>query len=95
MFANKYTAAAVLAAASMAGFSIPAHAQEGTQDDFMLIFKMKSMDKDKDGMISKKEFMAAMDKAYDMKAKAMNAKGGMMTDAQLQEMLKALYYVGG
>jgi len=95
MLANKYTAAVVLAAASMTGFALPAHAQEGTQDDFMLIFKMKSMDKDKDGMISKQEFMAAMDKAYDMKAKAMNAKGGMMTDAQLQEMLKALYYVGG
>lgn len=95
MFATKYTAAAVLAAASLTGFALPAQAQEGTQDDFMLIFKMKSVDKDKDGMVSKKEFMAAMEKAYDMKAKAMHAKGGMITDAQLQEMLKALYYVGG
>lgn len=95
MFANKYTAAAVLAAASMAGFTVPAHAQEGTQDDFMLIFKMKSMDKDKDGMISKKEFMAAMDKAYDMKAKAMAARGGMLTEAQMQEFIRLLHYAGG
>jgi hypothetical protein len=95
MFATKTTAAAVLAAATMTGLVHPAQAQEGTQGNFMLIFKMKSVDKDKDGMVSKKEFMAAMEKACDMKAKAMNAKGGMTTDAQLQEMLKALYKVGG
>lgn len=93
MSTNKFAAALVVASA-LAGFGTPALAQEGTQDDFMLLFKMPMMDKDKDGMVSKKEFMAMMEKAYDMKAKAMSAKGGMMTEAQMREFLKSLY-VGG
>jgi len=94
MLSKKLTAALVVACAALSGFAVPAQAQEGTQDDFMLLFKMKAMDKDKDGMVSKKEFMSMMDKAYDMKAKAMGAKGGMLTEAQMQEFLKSLY-VGG
>ena len=85
---------AVLVAAAIAGFGAPAQAIEGTQDDFMILFKMDMMDKNKDGMVSKKEFMAMMDKAYDMKAKAMGAKNGMITEAQMREFLKSLY-VGG
>jgi Ca2+-binding EF-hand superfamily protein len=85
---------ATLIAATSLGMTAPAFAQEGTQDDFMLLFKMKSMDKNKDGMVSKAELMAMMDKAFDMKAKSMGAKGGLMTDAQLQQFLKSLY-VGG
>jgi hypothetical protein len=92
MLSNKFAAALVVAA--VAGFGVPAHAQEGTQDDFMLLFKMTMMDKNKDSMVSKKEFMAMMDKAYDMKAKAMGAKGGMITEAQMREFLKSLYTGG-
>ncbi len=93
MFSKKLTAALVIAGA-VTGFGGAARAAEGTQDDFMLYFKMEMMDKNKDGMVSKKEFMAMMEKAYDMKAKAMGAKGGMMTEAQMKEFLKSLY-VGG
>ena len=93
MLSNKFAATLVVAAA-VAGFGVPAHAQEGTQDDFMLLFKMTMMDKNKDGMVSKKEFIAMMDKAYDMKAKAMGAKGGMITEAQMREFLKSLYTGG-
>ena len=92
MFTKKLTAVLVIASA-VAGFSGVARAQEGTQD-FMYLFKMAMMDKNKDGMVSKKEFMAMMDKAYDMKAKAMGAKGGMITEAQMKEFLKSLY-IGG
>ena len=95
MLSKKLTAALVVATATaFASLSGPARAIEGTQDDFMLFFKMEMMDKNKDGMVSKKEFMAMMDKAYDMKAKAMGAKGGMITEAQMKEFLKSLY-VGG
>jgi Ca2+-binding EF-hand superfamily protein len=94
MFSKKLTAALVLASATITGFVVPADAQEGTQDDFMIIFKMKSMDKDKDGMISKKEFIAAMEKAFDMKAKEMGAKGGMLTEAQLELLFRSLYHGG-
>jgi hypothetical protein len=93
MLTKQLTAVLVIASA-VAGFSGVARAQEGTQDDFMLFFKMAMMDKNKDGMVSKQEFMAMMDKAYDMKAKAMGAKAGMITEAQMKEFLKALY-VGG
>ena len=93
MFPKKIAPVLVIAAA-MAGFSGAARAQDGTQDDFMLLFKMTKMDKNKDGMVSKKEFMAMMDKAYDMKAKAMGAKSGMISEAQMKEFLKSLY-VGG
>jgi hypothetical protein len=93
MLSNKF-AAAIVVASAIAGFGAPAHAIEGTQDDFMILFKMEMMDKNKDGMVSKKEFMAMMDKAYDMKAKAMGAKNGLLTEAQMREFLKSLY-VGG
>ena len=95
MLSKKLTAILVIATATaFAGLSVPARAAEGTQDDFMLFFKMEMMDKNKDGMVSKQEFMAMMDKAYDMKAKAMGAKGGMITEAQMKDFLKSLY-VGG
>jgi hypothetical protein len=93
MFPKKLVAAIVVAAAST-GLSAPAFAQEGTQDDFMILFKMKMLDANKDGMVSKKEFMAMMDKAYDMKAKAMGAKGGLMTEAQMRDFFKSLYTGG-
>jgi hypothetical protein len=96
MFAKKLTAALIVASAGLVGFSVPAHAQEGTQDDFMILFKMTAMDKNKDGMVSKKELISMIEKAYDMKAKQMGAKGGQMTVAQMQEFVKSLsLYVGG
>jgi hypothetical protein len=93
MFSKKLAAALVVATA-VAGLSAPVRAQEGTQDDFMILFKMQMIDKNKDGMVSKKEFIAMMDKAYDMKAKAMGAKGGLMSEAQMREFLKSLYTGG-
>ena len=91
---SKKLAAALVIATAVAGLSGPVRAQEGTQDDFMILFKMQMMDRNKDGMVSKKEFMAMMDKAYDMKAKAMGAQGGMMSEAQMREFLKSLYSGG-
>ena len=88
------TAFVITAATALVGISGPARAAEGTQDDFMLLFKMTKMDANKDGMVSKKEFMAMMEKGFDMKAKAMGAKGGLMTEAQIKEFLKSLYSGG-
>lgn len=92
MLSTKFAAAAITAFA-IVGFGAPAYAAEDMQDPFML-FKMEMIDKNKDGMVSKKEFMGMMDKAYDMKAKAMGAKNGMLTEAQMRDFLKSLY-VGG
>lgn len=57
--------------------------------------EMKVMDSNKDGMVSKAEFMKMVDKAYDEKAQKMGVKKGMMTQEQLDEMVKALFFVGG
>jgi len=54
------------------------------------IMSMKMIDKNKDGMVSKKEYMDMMSMAWDMNAKKMGVKGDMMTDAQLKEILMYL-----
>ena len=57
---------------------------------FTEIMSMKMIDKNKDGMVSKKEFMDMMTMAWDMNAKKMGVKGDMMTDAQFKEILMYL-----
>lgn len=97
MFTKKLAAALIAATAATAtlGLAGSARAAEGdTQDPFML-FRMAMLDKNKDGMVSKKEFMAMVEKAYDMKAREMGTKGGLMSEAQTQALLKSLYFVGG
>jgi hypothetical protein len=54
------------------------------------IMSMKMIDKNKDGMVSKKEFMDMMTMAWEMNAKKMGVKGDMMTDAQFKEVLMYL-----
>ncbi len=54
------------------------------------IMSMKMIDKNKDGMVSRKEFMDMMTMAWDMNAKKMGVKGEMMTDAQFKEVLMYL-----
>jgi hypothetical protein len=56
---------AVLAAA--ASFSLPSLAQDVKREDSVTYYlQTKMIDADKDGMVSKKEFMAAMSKTWDM-----------------------------
>ena len=57
---------------------------------FSEIMSMKMIDKNKDGMVSKKEFMDMMTMAWEMNAKKMGVKGDMMTDAQFKEILMYL-----
>jgi hypothetical protein len=57
---------------------------------FAEIMSMKMMDKDKDGMVSKKEFMDMMSLAWDMNAKKMGAKPEMMTPEQFNQLLQYL-----
>jgi hypothetical protein len=56
---------AVLAAA--ASFSLPSLAQDVKREDSVTYYlQTKMIDADKDGMVSKKEFMDAMSKSWDM-----------------------------
>lgn len=57
---------------------------------FQEIMSMKMIDKNKDGMVSKKEYMDMMDKAWEMNAKKMGAKGDAMTPDQFKEILMYL-----
>src|ERR1700757_4346116 len=57
---------------------------------FSEIMSMKMMDKNKDGMVSKKEFMDMMSMAWDMNAKKMGAKADMMTPEQFNQLLQYL-----
>lgn len=52
------------------------------------VMAMKMVDSNKDGMVSKAEFMDMMGKLYDAKAKQMKVKGGKMTSAEFDEVLK-------
>ncbi|WP_372524802.1 EF-hand domain-containing protein [Piscinibacter sp.] len=60
------------------------------EDPLYPLFQMEMMDKNKDGMVSKKEFMDMMSKAWDMKAKEMKVKGSNMTAEQIKELEKVL-----
>ena len=57
---------------------------------FAEIMSMKMMDKNKDGMVSKKEFMDMMSMAWDMNARKMDVKGDKMTPDQFNQLLQYL-----
>ena len=55
------------------------------------MMKMPMMDTNKDGMVSKEEFLAAMGKIFDMKAKEMSAKEGKLDAGQLEKLRTAMF----
>jgi hypothetical protein len=57
---------------------------------FQEIMSMKMIDKNKDSMVSKKEFMDMMNMAWDINSKKMGAKGDVMTPDQFKEVLMYL-----
>jgi hypothetical protein len=79
----------MIAAAALTGTTI---ARAETMDDMRFgdIATMKMMDKNKDGMVSKAEFLEMMGKVYDMKAKQMKSKGGVMSSVEFDEFAKYL-----
>jgi len=47
-------------------FALPSLAQDSRSEDMVRFFKMDKIDANKDGMVSKKEFVDAMGKVWDM-----------------------------
>lgn len=88
---NKHSLAAtlVLAAGLMAlhGSSLAVE----KDDPFQTMFHMSKMDKNKDGMVSKAEFMAMMGKAFDMHAQEKGIKGGKMNENQIEELERRIF----
>lgn len=58
-------------------------------DIYSRLFEMREMDRNKDGMITKEEFLAMVSKAWDMKAAEMKVKGPLTPD-QLRDLQKVL-----
>jgi hypothetical protein len=84
---KKTVLASLVLGGALTSIQAPVLAVEAMQDDWAFMMSMK-------GMVSKKEFLDMMAKAYDMKAREMKADRMGMTDAALNDFLKSLY-VGG
>jgi len=83
---KKIAAALALLGASTAFAAGPTNAE---YYPFAEIMSMKMMDKNGNGMVSKKEFMDMMSMAWDMNAKKMGVKTEMTPD-QFKEILMYL-----
>jgi hypothetical protein len=81
------TAAACLSLASFGGAAL---AESNDDMSFSGMFKMDRIDVNKDGMVSKAEFMDTMGKVYDMKAKEMKSKPDGMNAAEFKQMFQFL-----
>ena len=86
MSSNKLFPLIAISFALIAGSSA-ARAETNDDASFSGMFKPAMMDTNKDGMVSKAEFLAAMGKAWDMKAKEMMVKGDMMADVDFKSFM--------
>lgn len=88
---TKSAIAAALLAAGLGLSSAPASADPGAFE-----WLMKQADLDRDGLVTKQEFLDAMGRAYDksmakMKGDSKMAKGGMMTTDGIKALLDDIY----
>lgn len=86
----KHTLVALTLAGAAACAATPAFAETDADASFSGMIAMSRIDKNKDGMVSKKEFLDAMGKVWDMKAKQMKAKDGNFDKAQMEQILMYL-----
>ncbi|MEO8024198.1 EF-hand domain-containing protein [Polaromonas sp.] len=85
--AAAFVVASTVLAAGSAFAQAPANAEYYPLSEIM---SMKMIDKNKDGMVSKQEYMDMMSMAWDMNAKKMNTKGDKMTSAEFNQILMYL-----
>ena len=87
---TKRLIATLSAALALGTFGLAAHAETNDDMSFSGMFKMVKVDKNKDGMVSRAEFIEMMGKIYDMKAKEMKVKGDKMSQAEIQQIMMYL-----
>ena len=75
------------AALALGAFGTAARAETNDDMSFSGMFKADRIDKNKDKMVSKAEFLEMMSKMWDMKAKEMKAKDDKFTMEQMQQIL--------
>jgi hypothetical protein len=90
----RITSRPLVLAALAASFALcgPLAARAEAMDDMRFgdIATVRMMDSNKDGMVSKAEFLEKMGKLYDMKAKKMGSKAGVMSSIEFDEFAKYL-----
>lgn len=87
---SKQLIAIVSTAVALGALGTAARAETADDNSFSGMARMERMDKNKDGMVSKAEFLEMMGKVYDMKAKEMKSKGGMMSSEDFKQFLMYL-----
>ena len=94
MTAKKMAGCFALAVSLMsAGSAFAAGADGNDWQKFLDLTAMKAIDKNKDGMVSKQEYMDMMAKAWDMNATKMGARNGLMTPEQFKQF--QAYFMAG
>jgi hypothetical protein len=86
--------AALSTALALGAFGTAAHAQTSDDMSFAGMFKADRIDKNKDKMVSKAEFLEMIGKMWDMKAKEMKAKDDKLNMQQYEQVL-AYMKLGG
>lgn len=81
------TLTALATALVLSAASTTAKAENPNDMSFSGNFKMDYIDKNKDKMVSKAEFMETMNKVWDMKMKQMKVKGDTLDARQMEEIL--------
>ena len=77
-------------AATLALAAGAARAESMDDNSFSGMFKLERMDKNKDGMVSKAEFMEMMGQLWDMKAKEMKLKADKANAKEIEQILMYL-----
>ena len=94
MTAKKMAGRIALAVSLIAtGPAFAAGADGNDWQKFLQLTAMKAIDKDSDGMVSRKEYMDMMAKAWDMNAGKMGVKGDKMTPEQFKQF--QAYFMAG
>jgi hypothetical protein len=86
----KQLIAITVAGIAVAASHAPALAETIDDMSFSGMAQLTRVDMNKDGMVSRKEFLDMMSKVWDMKAKEMKVKGDRITEAQMREILMYL-----
>jgi Ca2+-binding EF-hand superfamily protein len=84
---SKSIVALVATALALGVLGTPAYADNNNANDasFTGMWKMDYLDKNKDGMVSKTEFVQMMTKMWDMKAKEMKIQADKMTAEEFKK----------
>ena len=81
----------LLRTAAIAVAMVTSGASASAQGDiYSRLFEMRQMDRNKDGMVSKEEFLAMVAKLWDMQATEMKVKDGKLNPDQVKELEKLL-----